>query len=195
MKIVRARTAGFCMGVSLALQKLNSALEGSSGRSRSAEPPRICTLGPIIHNPQVLAEYGEDFYAGLPCLTKHAFGAGQAYYLAAKPEQDGLDAIYTAIAAELSLPKAMQEKLPTGVIATERGGAAFVQNYSGKTQQVTLDGSYEEMLRDPAVEVVYIATPHSLHYRHIKLCADHGKHILCEKPFTVSARQDRKSVV
>ena len=50
-------------------------------------------------------------------------------------------------------------------------------------------GSYEEMLRDPAVEVVYIATPHSLHYRHIKLCADHGKHILCEKPFTVSARQ------
>ena len=98
------------------------------------------------HDAQVLAEYGEDFYAGLPCLTKHAFGAGQAYYLAAKPEQDGLDAIYTAIAAELSLPKAMQEKLPTGVIATERGGAAFVQNYSGKTQQVTLDGSYEEML-------------------------------------------------
>ena len=40
----------------------------------------------------------------------------------------------------------MQEKLPTGVIATERGGTAFVQNYSGKTQQVTLDGSYEEML-------------------------------------------------
>ena len=50
-------------------------------------------------------------------------------------------------------------------------------------------GSYEEMLRDPAAEGVYIATPHSLHYRHIKLCADHGKHILCEKPFTVSARQ------
>lgn len=105
----------------------------------------LCEL-PEKHDAQVLAEYGEDFYAGLPCLTKHAFGAGQAYYLAAKPEQDGLDAIYTAIAAELSLPKAMQEKLPTGVIATERGGAAFVQNYSGKTQQVTLDGSYEEML-------------------------------------------------
>ena len=105
----------------------------------------LCEL-PEKHDAQVLAEYGEDFYAGLPCLTKHAFGAGQAYYLAAKPEQDGLDAIYTAIAAELSLPKAMQEKLPTGVIATERGGAAFVQNYSGKTQQVTLDGSYEEMM-------------------------------------------------
>ena len=131
MDVYRAKTAGFCMGVSLALQKLNTALECKGADCAAA---RICTLGPIIHNPQVLAEYGEDFYAGLPCLTKHAFGAGQAYYLAAKPEQDGLDAIYTAIAAELSLPKAMQEKLPTGVIATERGGATFVQNYSGKTQ-------------------------------------------------------------
>lgn len=50
-------------------------------------------------------------------------------------------------------------------------------------------GSYEEMLRDPAVELVYIATPHSHHYRHIRLCVDHGKAVLCEKPFTVNARQ------
>lgn len=50
-------------------------------------------------------------------------------------------------------------------------------------------GSYEEMLRDPQLELVYIATPHSHHYRHIKLCAAHGKHVLCEKAFTVSARQ------
>lgn len=50
-------------------------------------------------------------------------------------------------------------------------------------------GSYEEMLQDPALDFVYIATPHSHHYGHIKLCADHGKHILCEKSFTVSARQ------
>ena len=57
MNVCRAKTAGFCMGVSLALQKLNSALEGSSGRAKSVEPGRICTLGPIIHNPQVLAEY------------------------------------------------------------------------------------------------------------------------------------------
>lgn len=70
----------------------------------------LCEL-PEKHDAQVLAEYGEDFYAGLPCLTKHAFGAGQAYYLAAKPEQDGLDAIYTVIAAELSLPKAMPRGL------------------------------------------------------------------------------------
>lgn len=50
-------------------------------------------------------------------------------------------------------------------------------------------GSYEAMLQDPAVDFVYIATPHSHHYRHIKLCMDHGKPVLCEKAFTVNARQ------
>lgn len=50
-------------------------------------------------------------------------------------------------------------------------------------------GSYEAMLADPAVELVYIATPHSHHYEHAMLCLSHGKHVLCEKAFTVNARQ------
>ena len=54
MDVYRAKTAGFCMGVSLALQKLNSALER---KGNDCAPARICTLGPIIHNPQVLADY------------------------------------------------------------------------------------------------------------------------------------------
>ena len=50
-------------------------------------------------------------------------------------------------------------------------------------------GSYEEMLNDREVELVYIATPHSHHYEHMKLCIRHKKHVLCEKPFTVNAEQ------
>lgn len=50
-------------------------------------------------------------------------------------------------------------------------------------------GSYEDMLSDEQVDLIYIATPHSHHYEHIKLCLDHGKHVLCEKAFTVNARQ------
>ena len=50
-------------------------------------------------------------------------------------------------------------------------------------------GSYEEMLRDPDVDLVYVATPHSHHYEHMQLCLKHGKHILCEKAFTVNALQ------
>ena len=55
-------------------------------------------------------------------------------------------------------------------------------------------GSYEGMLSDPAVDLVYIATPHSHHYGHIKLCAGYGKHILCEKAFTVTARQAEQAI-
>jgi len=53
-------------------------------------------------------------------------------------------------------------------------------------------GGYEEMLRDPEVELVYIATPHSHHYEHIMLCIDHGKAVLCEKAFTLNADQAKK---
>lgn len=50
-------------------------------------------------------------------------------------------------------------------------------------------GSYEEMARDSQVELVYVATPHSYHYDHIKLCLEHGKHVLCEKAFTINEKQ------
>lgn len=50
-------------------------------------------------------------------------------------------------------------------------------------------GSYTDMLEDPEVELVYIATPHSHHYEHIKMCLRHNKHVLCEKAFTTNARQ------
>ncbi|PWM33325.1 MAG: gfo/Idh/MocA family oxidoreductase [Clostridiales bacterium] len=53
-------------------------------------------------------------------------------------------------------------------------------------------GSYEEMLADPGVDLVYVATPHSHHYPHVKLCLEHGKHVLCEKAFTVNAAQARE---
>ena len=55
-------------------------------------------------------------------------------------------------------------------------------------------GSYEEMLQDPAVELVYVASPHSHHYEHAKLCLLHGKHVLLEKAFTVNAAQARELV-
>ena len=50
-------------------------------------------------------------------------------------------------------------------------------------------GSYEEMLADPAVELVYVATPHSHHYEHMMLCINAGKPILCEKAFALNAQQ------
>lgn len=53
-------------------------------------------------------------------------------------------------------------------------------------------GSYEEMLADKDLNLVYIATPHSHHYEQIKLCLNYDKHVLCEKAFTVNAKQARE---
>ena len=50
-------------------------------------------------------------------------------------------------------------------------------------------GSYEEMVSDPAVDLVYIATPHSHHYDHAMLAVNHSKPVLVEKAFTANARQ------
>ncbi|MCM1104588.1 MAG: Gfo/Idh/MocA family oxidoreductase [Clostridium sp.] len=53
-------------------------------------------------------------------------------------------------------------------------------------------GSYEELVCDAEVELIYIATPHSHHYACAKLCLLHDKPILCEKAFMVNAAQARE---
>ena len=53
-------------------------------------------------------------------------------------------------------------------------------------------GSYEEMLSDPEVELVYITTPHSHHYEQILLCLEYGKNVICEKSFTVNSEMAKK---
>ena len=52
-------------------------------------------------------------------------------------------------------------------------------------------GSYEELVKDPDVDIIYVATPHSHHYQNVRLCLEAGKNVLCEKAFTVNAGQAR----
>ena len=54
--------------------------------------------------------------------------------------------------------------------------------------------SYEEMLRDPRIEIVYIATPPHRHFDDCMLALDHGKAILCEKPFALSVCQTKRII-
>ena len=53
-------------------------------------------------------------------------------------------------------------------------------------------GSYEDLVKDENVDLVYIATPHSNHYEDMKLCIAHGKPVLCEKAFTMNAAQAKE---
>ena len=47
-------------------------------------------------------------------------------------------------------------------------------------------GSYEALLKDRSVDVVYIATPHTLHFKNARMALKAGKHVLCEKPLGIS---------
>lgn len=78
----------------------------------------------------------------------------------------------------------------------DANGYAIASRSLGKAQAFAKEfeiekayGSYEEMLLDPKVDLVYVATPHSHHYEHMKLSLEHNKPVLCEKAFTANADQ------
>ncbi len=54
--------------------------------------------------------------------------------------------------------------------------------------------SYADLAEDPAVDAVYIGTPHSGHEEHTLLCLERGKHVLCEKPLAINAAQAQRMI-
>src|SRR5438309_1274370 len=54
--------------------------------------------------------------------------------------------------------------------------------------------SVEELCKDPAVEVVYVATPHQFHAEQARLAASHGKHLLVEKPMALTLEDCRSMI-
>lgn len=50
-------------------------------------------------------------------------------------------------------------------------------------------GTYNALVADPDIDIIYIATPHSYHYANTKVCLEAGKNVLCEKAFTINTDQ------
>jgi predicted dehydrogenase len=61
--------------------------------------------------------------------------------------------------------------------------------YASKYSIAKAYGSYEELVADPDLDVIYIATTHNAHFENAKLALGAGKHVLLEKPFTLDANQ------
>lgn len=62
--------------------------------------------------------------------------------------------------------------------------AGRAQEFAGKYGFKKSYGSYEELLSDPELDIVYIASPHSHHYRHTMMALEAGRNVLCEKAFS-----------
>ena len=82
-----------------------------------------------------------------------------------------------------------QQGRPVELYAVASRSLEKAQDFAAQEDVSRAYGSYEEMVRDSAVDLVYIATPHSHHAEQIRLCVEHGKAVLCEKAFTGNARQ------
>jgi predicted dehydrogenase len=109
-----------------------------------------------------------------------------------------------------------QPPVGIGILATGTIASAFVADLAhvpdatavavGSRRQESADafarrhgiasahGSYEQLLDDDAVELVYVATPHALHEQNVLDCLDAGKAVLCEKPLGVNAAEAERMV-
>ncbi|PNS14826.1 hypothetical protein CAC42_2055 [Sphaceloma murrayae] len=79
-----------------------------------------------------------------------------------------------------------------GCRSLEQGKAFVAEHCPGK--QVKVYGSYDEVYSDPSVDIVYIGTPHGLHKRDCLAAIAAGKNVLCEKSFTLNAREAREVI-
>lgn len=67
---------------------------------------------------------------------------------------------------------------------------AFVHEFSVKHVHY----SYESLVKDNEVDVIYIATPHSHHHEHTLLCIENNKAVLCEKAFAINYKQAKEMI-
>jgi predicted dehydrogenase len=67
---------------------------------------------------------------------------------------------------------------------------AFAKDFPAKH----VHGSYEDLVNNPEVDVIYIATPHAMHHEHALLCLKHKKAVLCEKAFAITYREAKEMI-
>ena len=73
-------------------------------------------------------------------------------------------------------------------------GKASTEIFAGLYPAALQYDNYKALVQNPEVDVIYIATPHGLHYEHTMLCVQHGKAVLCEKAFALNARQAKEMI-
>lgn len=96
------------------------------------------------------------------------------------------------IARKMALTLNEMESAEAYAVGSRSLGKA--KEFAQEFKMASYYGSYEELVGDPKVDLIYVATPHSHHYPHIKLALGAGKAVLCEKAFTVNAQQAKEVI-
>ncbi|MDL4839063.1 beta-galactosidase [Aquibacillus rhizosphaerae] len=99
----------------------------------------------LIHaeGAEVIAEYGDDFYKGMPVLTKNAFGHGNAWYIASSPDDTFLNDFVSSICEDKNIKTLLQADSGVEVSERTKNGHSylFVLNHADESRNVYLGES------------------------------------------------------
>ncbi|MGX1827908.1 beta-galactosidase [Paenibacillus taichungensis] len=89
---------------------------------------------------EIIAEYGDDFYKGMPVVTRNTFGQGEAWYVASDPEDRFLDGLLGQLAATKNIASLLDTPEGVEVTARTKDGQQylFVMNHNATTQSYDL---------------------------------------------------------
>jgi beta-galactosidase len=101
---------------------------------------------------QVLATYGDQFYAGTPALTENSFGKGRAFYIASRNDASFHEDLLSELIDSCGLRQPLETEIPEGVSVQMRTNEThewiFVLNFNTSAQQVTLpNGEFFDVLK------------------------------------------------
>jgi beta-galactosidase len=137
------------------IEEIDALYEGQTNRILMGTSSFSCAhLCEIVHaeTAEVLATYGEDFYAGTPVVTRNRFGAGHAYYVATDAEDAFLDQLVGQVLAEHGIEAPLEAPPGVEVALRERDGQqlVFVLNHTSDVAHLELPPtrSYRDLLRE-----------------------------------------------
>jgi beta-galactosidase len=104
---------------------------------------------------EVLAEYGSDFYQGMPCLTRNHFGNGEAWYIASSPEPAFLKQMVEHLCKLKGIDPVLNT--PEGIEATRRtkdgNSYMFLLNHSDEEKSVKIgQGNFKDLITGDSCE-------------------------------------------
>jgi len=106
----------------------------------------------------------------------------------------GWGVVSTGRAADVLVGPAINVAEGSKITAVYSRDKARADDYAARHDVARAYTSYDEMLADPAVEVVYIASPNSVHYEQVVAAAAAGKHVYCDKPLAMTPDEARRAV-
>jgi beta-galactosidase len=158
--------APFCDLLGLRVEEFAPYAETQSNTFTTADGRQFaCALWSDIirlHGAEAIASYEQDYYAGLPAITRHTYGKGVAYYVGTEPEQEGLTWLLDRVCVEAGVGPVAGDA-PDGIEILRRTNGKtswlFALNHSSKAVSLPLEHPGHDLLTGATVNGSVVLEP------------------------------------